>query len=49
MENRYITVQYKMYAPMGEEKRVELIEQTRDDITFKFISGMGRVLEVLEQ
>ena len=49
MENRYITVQYKMYAPMGEEKRVELIEQTRDDMPFMFISGMGRVLEVLEQ
>lgn len=49
MENRYITVQYKMYAPMGEDRRVELIEQTREDMPFVFVSGMGRVLEVLEQ
>ena len=27
MENRYITVQYKLYAPMGAEKQIELIEK----------------------
>lgn len=48
MENRYITVQYKLYAPMGEEKKTELIEETRADMPFQFISGMGMVLEALE-
>ena len=48
MENRYITVQYKLYAPMGAEKQIELIEETRPDIPFQFISGMGMVLEALE-
>lgn len=48
MENRYITVQYKLYAPMGEEKNIELIEETRPDMPFQFISGMGMVLEALE-
>ena len=48
MENRYITVQYKLYAPMGAEKNVELIEETRPEMPFQFISGMGMVLEALE-
>ena len=48
MENRYITVQYKLYAPMGAEKQIELIEETRPDMPFQFISGMGMVLEALE-
>lgn len=49
MENRYITVQYKLYAPMGEEKKVEMIEETRPDIPFQFISGMNMVLDALEK
>lgn len=49
MENRYIKVQYKLYAPMGEEKEVRIIEETRDDMPFDFISGMNMVLDSLEQ
>ncbi len=48
MENRYITVQYKLYAPMGAEKQVELIEETRPEMPFQFISGMNMVLDTLE-
>ena len=48
MENRNIKVQYKLYAPMGEEKKIEMIEETRPDMPFQFISGMGMVLEALE-
>lgn len=48
MENRYITVQYKLYAPMGKEKKVEMIEETRPGIPFQFISGMNMVLDALE-
>lgn len=48
MENRYITVQYKLYAPMGKEQKTELIEETRPDTPFQFISGMGMVLDALE-
>ena len=48
MENRNIKVQYKLYAPMGEEKKIEMIEETRPDMPFHFISGMGMVLEALE-
>ncbi|MDE5561547.1 MAG: peptidylprolyl isomerase [Bacteroidaceae bacterium] len=48
MENRYITVQYKLYAPMGKEQKTELIEETRPDVPFQFISGMGMVLDALE-
>ena len=49
MENRYIKVQYKLYAPMGEGKDIQMIEETRDDMPFDFISGMNMVLDSLEQ
>ncbi len=48
MENRYITVQYKLYAPMGEDKKIEMIEETRPEMPFRFISGMNMVLDALE-
>ncbi len=49
MENRYITVQYKLYAPMGEDKKIEMIEETRPGMPFQFISGMNMVLDSLEK
>ena len=48
MENRYIKVQYKLYAPMGKEKNIELVEETRPEMPFMFISGLGMVLKELE-
>lgn len=49
MENRYIKVQYKLYAPMGEGKDIQMIEETRDDMPYDFISGMNMVLDSLER
>ena len=48
MENRLITVQYKLYAPMGKDNSVELIEETRPEQPFQFISGLNMVLNALE-
>lgn len=33
---------------MGAEKKIEMIEKTRPDMPFQFISGMGMVLDALE-
>lgn len=49
MENRYIAVHYTLTAPMGENKEITVIEQTRPDMPFQFISGMGQVLDALEE
>ena len=48
MENRYFKVHYKLYGPMGKEKKIELLEETRPEMPFVFISGLGLVLKELE-
>ena len=47
MENRMISVQYKLYVDGENEK--ELIEETREDQPYTFISGFGTTLDALEQ
>lgn len=49
MENKYIAIQYVLTAPMGKEQKMEVIERTREDLPFQFISGMGMVLDALEE
>ena len=39
MENKYITVSYRLYAMNGGEK--ELIEEAPANHPFQFISGVG--------
>lgn len=50
MENnkdKYIEVSYKLYIVEGEQ--VELVEETRDDRPFSFISGFGVTLDAFEK
>lgn len=47
MENKYITVAYKLYAPMGENEQ-ELIEEATAEVPFQFVSGMGMALDAFE-
>lgn len=47
MENKYITVAYKLYAPMEGNER-ELIEEATTDMPFQFVSGMGMALDAFE-
>ncbi|MCF0197154.1 MAG: peptidylprolyl isomerase [Bacteroidaceae bacterium] len=47
MENKYITLAYKLYAPMeGNDK--ELIEEATTEVPFQFVSGMGMALDAFE-
>jgi len=46
--NKYITVAYKLYAPMGDNPR-ELIEEATQERPFQFISGMGLALDAFER
>lgn len=46
MNNRYISVQYKLYTV--DEKGEHLIEQTTPDRPFVFISGFGFALDAFE-
>ena len=43
MENKYITVAYKLYAV--KEGKPELVEEATAEHPFQFISGLGTVLE----
>ena len=45
--NKYITVAYKLYAPM-EGNDHELIEEATAERPFQFISGMGLALDAFE-
>lgn len=45
--NKYITVAYKLYAPMQGSER-ELIEEATAAHPFQFISGMGLTLDAFE-
>lgn len=46
--NKYITVAYKLYAPM-EGNDHELIEEATAEQPFQFISGMGLALDAFER
>ena len=46
--NKYITVAYKLYAPM-EGNDHELIEEATAERPFQFISGMGLALDAFER
>ena len=46
MENKYITVAYKLYAEQGGQP--ELVEEATVEHPFQFISGMGTTLERFE-
>ena len=46
MENKYITVSYRLYAMNGGEK--ELIEEAPANHPFQFISGVGYTLDRFE-
>lgn len=46
--NKFITVSYKLYAPMKSSGETELIEQTSEGHPFVFISGMGLTLDAFE-
>lgn len=48
MENKYITLAYKLYAPMEGNER-ELIEEATAEYPFQFVSGMGMALDAFEQ
>ena len=43
VENKYITVAYKLYTVEDGEK--ELFEETNAEHPFQFISGLGTTLE----
>ena len=47
MENKYITVSYRLYAMNGGEK--ELIEEAPANHPFQFISGVGYTLDRFEK
>ena len=47
MENKYITVAYKLYAMVDGNK--ELLEETQPEHPFQFISGIGFTLEKFEK
>ena len=47
MENKYITVAYKLYAMIDGEK--ELIEEAPAEHPFQFITGIGYTLERFEK
>jgi FKBP-type peptidyl-prolyl cis-trans isomerase SlyD len=44
--NKYITVSYKLYTTEDEER--DLIEETKEDNPFLFITGLGNTLEAFE-
>lgn len=46
-ENKYITVAYKLYAPMEDNDR-ELIEEATREVPFQFISALGMTLDAFE-
>lgn len=46
VENKYITVAYKLYTVEDGEK--ELFEETNAEHPFQFISGLGTTLELRE-
>ena len=46
-ENKYITVAYKLYAPMQGNER-ELIEEATEERPFQFISALGMTLDAFE-
>ena len=46
-ENRYITVAYKLFAPMQDNDR-ELIEEATEERPFQFISALGMTLDAFE-
>ena len=46
MENKYITVAYKLYAI--KEGKSEMVEEATAEHPFQFISGMGTTLERFE-
>ena len=46
VENKYITVAYKLYTVEDGEK--ELFEETNAEHPFQFISGLGTTLESFE-
>ena len=46
MENKYITVAYKLYVM--EEGKPELVEEATAEHPFQFISGLGTALERFE-
>lgn len=46
-ENKYITVAYKLYAPMEGSNR-ELIEEATREVPFQFISALGMTLDAFE-
>lgn len=46
-ENKYITVSYKLYAPM-EGNDHELIEEATKEVPFQFISALGMTLDAFE-
>lgn len=46
--NKYVTLSYKLYAPMQTSGEVELIEETHEGMPFNFISGMGLTLDAFE-
>ena len=43
-ENKYITVAYKLFAPMQGNER-ELIEEATEERPFQFISALGMTPE----
>lgn len=47
MENKYITVTYRLYV-MKDSKKT-LVEETTKEEPFRFISGMGTTLEKFEK
>ena len=46
-ENKYITVAYKLFAPMQDNDR-ELIEEATVERPFQFISALGMTLDAFE-
>ena len=46
-ENKYITVAYKLFAPMQDNDH-ELIEEATEERPFQFISALGMTLDAFE-
>ncbi len=46
-DSKYITVAYKLYAPMQDNER-ELIEEATRKVPFQFVSALGMTLDAFE-
>ncbi len=49
IENKYITVAYKLYVKDEEDENETLVEQCSDEHPFQFISNLGTTLPAFEE